>query len=130
MSKFNPRGLYWADPELSAAKAMHACDRELRRASNGCADEAWLRAGVDFIRTGLRYDCLDRLNELAEIHGGNTRLSERSMDELFESGDDTDVFVGRLRLEAEADPEFGTALRSYFGDRLFTRPLAQESLFA
>lgn len=130
MSKFNPRGLYWADPELLAAQSMHACDRELRRVSSRGASEAWLRAGVDFIRTGLRHNCLGRLNELAEVHGGNTRLSERSMDELFESGSDTDAFVARLRLEAEADAEFGAALRNFFGDRIFTRPLAQETLFA
>lgn len=130
MSRFNPQGLYWADPDLVAAKAMHACDCELRRASARGNFEAWLRAGVDFIRTGLRHGCLDRLNELAELHGGRTRLSERSMDELFESGSVTDAFVARLRREARADPELEAGLRASFGDRLFTRPLVQEELFA
>lgn len=132
MSKINPRGLYWADPDLLAAQSMHACDIALRRADNGRSVEAWLRAGVDFMRAAMRHDCLDRLNELADIYGGNTRLSERSIDVLFESGGDTELFVQRLRLEAERDPEFGEQLRRHFSANFFTRPLelAQPELFA
>ncbi|MCD9046816.1 hypothetical protein [Luteimonas sp. MHLX1A] len=132
MSKTNPRGLYWADPDLLAAGAMHEVDRNLRRASAGRDIQAWLDAGVHFIRVALRHKCLDRLNELAEIHGGNTRLSERSLDELFESGGETELFVQRLRREAEADAGFGAELRAAFGERLFTRDLAlpQAELFA
>lgn len=124
VSTFNPQGLYWADPKLTAAKAMHECDQKLRRASAGGSVPAWMQAGVDFLRTALRHNCLDRLNEMAEIHGGKTRLSERSIDELFESGALTDQFVQRLRQEAEGDLEFGAQLRAAFGDRLFTRELA------
>lgn len=113
---------------------MHDCDRALRAASRKAfGGTAWMNAGVAFIREGLQRGCLNQLNELADRLDpeakGRTRLSERSIDELFESGETTDAFVARLRLEAEADPQFGELLRREFGDRLFTRELQQPELF-
>ncbi len=121
---------YWTG-SLEDARAMHALDKDLREASRrSFGGPKWMAAGVAFIREGLRRDCLADLNGLADRLQSRTQLSERSMDELFESGDTTDAFVAHLRLEAERDPVFKAQLLKEFGEGLFTRPLTQQDMFA
>lgn len=121
------------NPFVSAAdaRAMHLADKALREASRrSFGGPKWMAAGVAFLREGMQRGCLSNLNELAEALDWRTQLSERSIDELFESGAATDAFVAHLRLEADRDAEFKAQLRREFGEGLLTRPLAQEDMFA
>lgn len=104
------------------AIVMDKCDRNLRRSYNRSTKE-WHRAGVEFLREGLQRGCLGDLNELGDLLGSKSWLSERSYDLLFESGTDTDDFIRHLRTEATADPGFEQQLRGYFGDRILEREL-------
>lgn len=123
---------YTCSYDLEDARAMDRADRELRAASRrDFGGPTWHQAGIAFLRQAFKRGCLDRLNALGDLVGARSRLSERSIDELFESGDDTEAFVQQLRMEAERDPGFKEDLRRQFGDRILTRELrlAQESLF-
>src|SRR5690625_4145584 len=123
---------YTCSFDLEDARAMDRADRELRAASRrDFGGPRWHQAGIACLREAFKRTCLDRLNALAELLDNRTQLSERSIDELFESSHYTDVFVQQLRLEAQRDPQFEADLRAEFGDRIFTRELnlKQESLF-
>lgn len=114
------------------ARVMDELDRKLRAAEPSMPSRRWINAGIEFLRQGLDRNCLDDLNYLGEVAGPKSRLSERSIDCLFENGEATELFVKALREAAAADETFQSQLRRSFGDRLLDRPLDldQQDLFA
>lgn len=109
------------------ARVMDRLDRQLRQACCDMPSRRWIKAGIEFLREGLARGCLDHLNELGEMIGPESTLSERSIDTLFESGAASDLFLAALREEAAKDRYFDERLRAHFGDRTLDRMLRDQT---
>lgn len=116
------RGLRWATRRMRGdARVMHRLHEELQAAEVGT--RAWHRAGIAFLREGLKRGCLDHLYVLADLIGPHSTLGDRSTDTLFENFDASDAFIAHLRIAAAADSVFEHYLRAHYGDSIFSREL-------